>query len=70
MRTDVYENDFRKGCRVAFNYQGEMRTGKLLDVKFRKEFNGRFDKYTGKKYHIFYVSHVDNPDTIYIVVID
>jgi len=31
--TDVYGAKFHTGCKVAFNYSGEIRLGTLVDIK-------------------------------------
>lgn len=53
--TDVYGAKFHTGCKVAFNYSGEIRLGTLVDIKKTNKLH-----WDNTFIHRFTISHKDH----------
>ena len=60
---DHYGTPIIAGANVAFNYQGQVRKGKVLEVKNATKY-GRTHNYNNEQYHSIKISHADNPTLI------
>jgi len=56
---DHYGNLLMPGTQVAFNFQGQLRKGTIVDIRARQQY-GRAKDYSGEPYLTIEVVHCDN----------